>query len=74
MQKLARNLNIPHEIIPIGEIYEQYLKNLHPLFQNHPFNVAEENIQARIRGMLVMATSNKFGYIALNTSNKVKPQ
>ncbi len=67
---LARNLNIPHEIIPIGEIYEQYLKNLHPLFQNHPFNVAEENIQARIRGMLVMATSNKFGYIALNTSNK----
>lgn len=67
---LAENLGISYELIPIKEIYDQYLKALHPLFQNQPFNVAEENIQARIRGMLVMAASNKFGYIALNTSNK----
>lgn len=69
-QILAENIGMPHELIPIKEIYDQYLSALQPLFQNQPFNVAEENIQARIRGMLVMAMSNKFGYIALNTSNK----
>ena len=41
-----------------------------PVFKDAPFNVAEENLQARIRGSLVMAISNKFGYILLNTSNK----
>lgn len=69
-QALAQNMGMPHETIPIKEIYDQYLHALHPVFQDAPFNVAEENIQARIRGMLVMAMSNKFGYIALNTSNK----
>jgi NAD+ synthase (glutamine-hydrolysing) len=43
---------------------------LQPIFKNLPFNVAEENLQSRIRGMLVMALSNKFGYVLLNTSNK----
>lgn len=67
---LAENLGMPHTTIPIKDIYEQYLEALKPQFQDLPFNVAEENLQARTRGMLVMAMSNKFGYIALNTSNK----
>lgn len=69
-EALARNIGMPYEILPIKEIYDQYLNTLQPVFQDEPFNVAEENLQARIRGMLVMAMSNKFGYIALNTSNK----
>lgn len=69
-EALARNLGISYETIAIKEIYDQYLHALQPAFQDQPFNVAEENLQARIRGMLVMAMSNKFGYIALNTSNK----
>lgn len=69
-QKLAENIGMPYDIVPIKAIYEQYLNVLQPIFQEAPFNVAEENIQARIRGMLVMALSNKFGYIPLNTSNK----
>jgi len=69
-KQLAENLGIAYKIIPIGEIYDHYLTALHPSFGDLPFNVAEENLQARIRGMLVMAMSNKFGYIALNTSNK----
>lgn len=68
--ELARNLGMPYETIPIKEIYDQYLASLQTAFRDQPFNVAEENIQARIRGMLVMAMSNKFNYIALNTSNK----
>lgn len=67
---LAHNLGMPHETIAIKDIYQQYLNALQPLFQDQPFNVAEENLQARTRGMLVMAMSNKYGYIALNTSNK----
>lgn len=67
---LAKNLGMPHEIIPIKEIYDQFLHSLQPQFKELPFNVAEENLQARIRGSLVMAMSNKFGYILLNTSNK----
>lgn len=68
--ELANNLGIAHEIVPIREIYDQYIQSLAPLFKNLPFNVAEENLQARIRGSLVMSMSNKFGHIALNTSNK----
>ncbi len=67
---LAENIGMPYETISIKPIYESYLRQLHPLFGNLPFNVAEENLQSRTRGMLVMALSNKFGYIALNTSNK----
>lgn len=69
-QALAENIGMPYQIIPVKEIYNQYLCALQPSFQEQPFNVAEENIQARIRGMLVMAMSNKFGHIVLNTSNK----
>lgn len=68
--ELIKNLGISHEIIPIAPVYKQYLESLQPVFNNLPFNVTEENIQARIRGALLMAVSNKFGYILLNTSNK----
>src|SRR5690606_26167875 len=69
-RKLAENLGIVYDIIPIKETYETYLKMLAPQFETLPFNIAEENIQARIRGMILMAMSNKFGHIVLNTSNK----
>lgn len=67
---LAANLGIAHETLPIRDIYDAYLKTLAPMFKDLPFNVAEENLQARIRAALVMAVSNKFGSILLNTSNK----
>ena len=68
--RLSRNLGNPYDIIPIGELYEGFLKTLAPLFGDLPFGVAEENIQSRVRGNLLMAVANKFGYILLNTSNK----
>ena len=68
--KLAENLGIHYDIISIEDIYNTYLNNLNPIFGDLPFNVTEENIQARIRAMLNMAVSNKFGHILLNTSNK----
>ncbi len=67
---LVKNLQSPYEIIPIEDNYNQFLKTLKPQFKELPFNVAEENLQARIRGTLLMAMSNKFGYILLNTTNK----
>lgn len=67
---LAQKLGISYEIIPIKEIYEQYINTLKAQFKELPFNIAEENLQARIRGSLIMAMSNKFGHIPLNTSNK----
>lgn len=67
---LAKNLGVQYDIIPIQNIYESYETALKPHFWGYEFNIAEENIQARIRGMLVMAFSNKFGNILLNTSNK----
>lgn len=67
---LAENLDIPYEIIPIQKTYEAFENTLDPYFSGLPFNVTEENIQARIRAVLLMAFSNKFGYILLNTSNK----
>ncbi len=67
---LAENLGIQHEIVPIQDIFKSFESSLAPLFGDLPFNVAEENIQARVRGTLMMALSNKFGHILLNTSNK----
>jgi NAD+ synthase (glutamine-hydrolysing) len=69
-EKLSKKLGNPYDIIPIKNIYEQFLKELKPFFENLPFNIAEENIQSRSRGNLLMALANKFGYILLNTSNK----
>jgi NAD+ synthase (glutamine-hydrolysing) len=67
---LAKNLNIRTETIPIKDIYLQFSQSLNPWFKDLPEGVSEENIQARIRGTLLMAWSNKFGAILLNTTNK----
>jgi NAD+ synthase (glutamine-hydrolysing) len=68
--KLSENLGNPYDIIKIKDIYESFLSALKPLFKDLPFSIAEENIQSRIRGNLLMSIANKFGYILLNTSNK----
>jgi NAD+ synthase (glutamine-hydrolysing) len=67
---LSKNLGNPYDIVRINDVYESFLKTLDPLFNGLPFSLAEENIQSRSRGNLLMAISNKFGYILLNTSNK----
>ncbi len=69
-ESLSKNLGNPYNIIPIKKIYNEFLHELKPLFKDAPFGLAEENIQARTRGNLLMAIANKFGYILLNTSNK----
>lgn len=69
-EQLSRNLGNPYDIIPVKNIYDSFLTELKPLFKDLPFSIAEENIQSRTRGNLLMAIANKFGYILLNTSNK----
>ena len=69
-RQLAMNLGIQYDIMPIESIYQSYEEILTPHFYGTEANVTEENIQARIRGMLLMSISNKFGNIVLNTSNK----
>ena len=69
-EQLAQNLGTPYHIIPIKTAYDEFEKLLHPYFKDLPFDVTEENLQARIRAVLLMAFSNTFGYILLNTSNK----
>ncbi|MCS6981683.1 MAG: NAD+ synthase [Flavobacteriales bacterium] len=69
-EALARNLGIEWDVLPIQPIFDTYLKNLSKHFSNTPFNVAEENLQSRIRANLLMAISNKYGHVLLNTSNK----
>ncbi|HRW75757.1 MAG: NAD+ synthase [Lewinellaceae bacterium] len=67
---LAERLGMPYEIIPIAPGYETMLSVLEPYFAGRDFDVTEENLQARLRGMILMAFSNKFGPILLNTTNK----
>lgn len=69
-QKLADNLGIELHELAIEDIYEQFNATLEPLFKDTSFGVAEENLQPRIRGTLLMAYSNKFGHMLLNTGNK----
>lgn len=69
-EKLGKNLGNAYDIVAIKNIYESFLSELKPVFKDLPFGLAEENIQARTRGNLLMAIANKFGYILLNTSNK----
>ncbi len=69
-EQLSINLQNPYDIVPIKNIYQCFLKELQPIFKDLPFSIAEENIQSRSRGNLLMAIANKFGYILLNTSNK----
>jgi len=68
--RLSENLQNPYDIIKITEVYEAFLSTLKPIFKDLPFSIAEENIQSRSRGNLLMSIANKFGYILLNTSNK----
>ncbi len=67
---LAQKLGIQYDIVMIEPMYEAYMNTLKTHFFGLPFNIAEENLQARVRGMLLMSFSNKFGNILLNTSNK----
>ncbi len=67
---LAKNLGIVIHEIPIKPVYDSFVEQLSPLFGNMPFGLAEENLQSRIRGTLLMGFSNKFGHLLLNTGNK----
>jgi NAD+ synthetase len=68
--KLAENLGIQTQILPIGDLMQVYDKTLEPLFAGTSFGIAEENIQSRIRGNLLMAIANKFGHLLISTGNK----
>jgi len=67
---LAENLGIEFLTVPIGDAFKVYKDTLSPLLSNTKEDVTEENIQARIRGNILMALSNKFGYLVLTTGNK----
>ncbi|KPK87049.1 MAG: NAD+ synthetase, partial [Bacteroides sp. SM23_62_1] len=67
---LSEKMGIRYNVINIQKIFDLFRKELEILFKNNPENIAEENIQSRIRNVLLMALSNKFGNILLNTSNK----
>ena len=68
--QLSKNLDNKYDTLPIKEVYESFLNTLKPLFKDLPFSLAEENLQSRSRGNILMGIANKFGYILLNTSNK----
>ena len=67
---LSENIGNPYEIVRINDVYESLLNTLKPQFKDLPFSLAEENMQSRLRGNILMSIANKFGYILLNTSNK----
>ena len=69
-EALVQNLGIRHEKLPIGSLMTTYDETLDALFAETEFGVAEENIQSRIRGNLLMAIANKFGHLLLSTGNK----
>jgi NAD+ synthase (glutamine-hydrolysing) len=69
-EELANRLGIRFIVLPIQNLFECYLQELAPVFENLPRNIAEENLQARVRGNLLMAMSNKFGWLVLTTGNK----
>ena len=69
-RELANNLGVELFEVSIGSLFDQFSEKLNPLFAGTDFDVAEENLQSRIRGMLLMAYSNKFGHFLLTTGNK----
>lgn len=69
-RQLAISLGCPNDLISITEAFKSFDRSLEPFFNGLPFGLAEENLQARIRAVILMAMSNKFGNILLNTSNK----
>jgi NAD+ synthetase len=68
--KLAHNLGIQTQTLPIGNLMNTFDQTLAPLFSGTEFGIAEENLQSRIRGSLLMAISNKFGHLLISTGNK----
>lgn len=68
--KLSQNLGIVYKVIPIQDVFVTYQKTLESEFKGSPFDITEENLQARIRGNILMALSNKYGYLVLTTGNK----
>jgi NAD+ synthase (glutamine-hydrolysing) len=68
--EMAQTLNVKHSLIPIANLFEHFRSTLSTEFAGLPFDTTEENLQARIRGMLLMALSNKFGSIVVTTGNK----
>ncbi|MCL2028003.1 MAG: NAD(+) synthase [Bacteroidales bacterium] len=70
--KSAHNLGVDYHIIPIEKAFQTMHETLLPVFGKRPFDLAEENLQARIRSMILMGISNKLGHILLNTSNKTE--
>jgi NAD+ synthase (glutamine-hydrolysing) len=71
-RKLAKNLGVRFELLPIHDVFAQFQHVLQPLFGGTPFGLAEENLQPRIRGTLLMALSNKFGALVLTTGNRAR--
>jgi len=69
-ERLADNLGVSFSVVPIEELFRQYKKSLSPLYPGAAEDVTEENIQARIRGNILMAVSNKLGSMVLSTGNK----
>jgi NAD+ synthase (glutamine-hydrolysing) len=69
-EQLAQNLGIHFSVIPIDALFQTYLEVLTPHFQGLPEDLTEENLQPRIRGTILMALSNKFGWLVLTTGNK----
>jgi len=69
-RNLANNLGIRYDTVPIQNCFETLKKTLHPLFGNLPEGLAEENMQSRLRGIILMSISNKFGELVLTTGNK----
>ena len=67
---VARNLGIDFRVIPITQMHEAIETQMRPQFEGRPPDVTEENLQARLRGMILMALSNKFGWLVLTTGNK----
>ena len=67
---LAQRLGVRFEMLPIRDDFEALMRTLDPLFHGTPFGLAEENLQSRLRGVLLMALSNKFGALVLTTGNK----
>lgn len=69
-KKVCENLGIRYIEVPIENIFKSYLSELQTLFEGKPWDVTEENLQARIRGNILMALSNKFGWLVVSTGNK----
>jgi NAD+ synthase (glutamine-hydrolysing) len=69
-RELAENLGCRYEVLPVERVFESFLGTLAAVFENRPFDIAEENLQARIRGTLLMGFSNKFNSMLLTTGNK----